>query len=175
MPILFTRRPPQQQKTRNRGFLLASLEAGLQVRPVTQQLYLVESSKQNGAVYPLAVSYPTPPDPGDPSAPTQPGVTFRCPCEWGSKTAQPWHVGSAILPCRHQLLVFWSCLPAARQTALYHADPALAAAVEAGLDRQTTAPPLPADRSARIVPFPTTPPAAAPAPVPHRRPTTKAA
>jgi len=45
MPIPFTRRPPQQQTTRNRGLLIAGLEAGLQVRPVTPTLYLVESSK----------------------------------------------------------------------------------------------------------------------------------
>jgi len=175
MPIPFTRRPPQQQTTRNRGLLIAGLEAGLQVRPVTPTLYLVESSKQNGAVYPLAVTYPTPPAAGDPSAATRPGVTFRCPCEWGVKADAPWHVGSSVLPCRHLLLLFWACLPAARQAALYTADPALAAAVEAGLDRRATPPPLPADRSARIVPFPTTPPAAAAAPVPRRRPAGKAA
>jgi len=173
MPILFTRRPPAQQITRNRGLLIAGLEAGLQVRPITPTLYLVESSKQNGAVYPLAVTYPTPPDPGDPSAATQPGVTFRCPCEWGVKADAPWHVGSSVLPCRHLLLLFWACLPAARQAAVYRTDPAVAAAIEAGLDRRATPTPLPADRSARIVPFPA--PTAAPAPLPRRRPTTKAA
>jgi len=172
MPIPFTRRPPQQQTTRNRGLLIAGLEAGLQVRPVTPTLYLVNSSKQNGAVYPLEVSYPTPPDPQDPSAPTRPGVTLRCPCAWGVKADAPWHVGSPVLPCRHLLLLFWACLPAARQVALYTADPTLAAAVEAGLDRRATTAPLPADRSARIVPFPA--PTAAPTPR-VRRGATKAA
>jgi len=172
MTTPFTTRPARRQKTRNRGLLIASLETGQQVRPVTLQLYLVESSKQNGSVYPLEVTYPLPPDPQDRSAPTRPGATFRCPCAWGSKTDQPWQVGSAILPCRHQLLVFWSCLPPVQQTALYRADPTLAAAVEAGLDRQAPPAALPADRSARIVPFPT-PPAA---PTPRvRRGATKAA
>ena len=164
MPRPFTRRPPAQQKIRNRGLLIASLEDGLQVQPVNPQLYLVDSSKQNGSVYPLAVSYPTPLDPQDRSAPTRPGATFRCPCAWGRKTDQPWHMGSAILPCRHQLLVFWSCLPAARQATLYHADPTLAAAIGAGLDNQAPLPVLPADRSARIVPFPQAAPATAPGP-----------
>jgi hypothetical protein len=119
----FTRRPALQQKQRNRGLLLDALETGLAVRKETPALYLVESSALNGSYYQVIVC------PGDTALPE----SFACSCDWTAKqVAAAWAVGSDVLPCKHELLVFWYSLPASRRTALSLADPVLWAAEMAG-------------------------------------------
>ena len=116
----FTCRPPEYQKVRNRGLLLVALEAGLRTLVAGPGTFLVESSQLNGAVYPVLTVAEGPP------------VTYACWCDWGRKVPAPWHVGASILPCTHQLLVFWHQLPAATRARLCDTDPGLVAAQLAG-------------------------------------------
>jgi hypothetical protein len=119
----FTHRPALQQKQRNRGLLLDALETGLAVQKVATGLYLVESSALNGSYYQVIVC------PGGTALPE----SFACSCDWTAKqVATAWAVGSDVLPCKHELLVFWYRLPAIRRTALSLADPVLLAAEMAG-------------------------------------------
>jgi hypothetical protein len=119
----FTHRPALQQKQRNRGLLLDALEAGLAVQKIASTLYLVESSALNGSYYQVMVCS------GGNTLPE----SFACSCDWSAKqVAVAWAVGSDVLPCKHELLVFWYRLSASRRTALSMADPALLAAEMAG-------------------------------------------
>jgi hypothetical protein len=120
----FTRRPPEYQRSRNRGLLLTGLEAGLRVL-VGTGIYLIESSQLNGSFYPLIVAPPA----GEEQDKTE---CFTCWCEWGRKVHMPWCAGADVLPCTHQLLVFWYRLPAAVRARLCDQDPNLVAAQLAG-------------------------------------------
>jgi hypothetical protein len=120
----FTRRPPEYQRSRNRGLLLTGLEAGLRIL-VGAGIYLIESSQLNGSFYPVIVTPPA----GETPAKTE---SFTCWCEWGRKVHTPWSAGSDVLPCTHQLLVFWYRLPAAVRARLCDQDPNLVAAQLAG-------------------------------------------
>lgn len=145
MPPPFTQRPAGGQKPRNRGLLLAALEAGLAVRPLPDGLYLAESSQLNGSYY-LVQTAP---------ATATGAATCRCTCEWGRKTRRPWFQGSNLLPCTHILLVVWFQLPISVQARLAQRDPALGQADRIGqaARRDRQAPRAPA-ADGRIVAFP---------------------
>jgi len=116
----FTCRPPEYQKTRNRGLLLTALEAGLRTLLAGPDTFLVESSQLNGSVYPVLLSA------------HGATVAYTCWCDWARKIGVSWHAGSAVLPCTHQLLVCWHQLPAATRARLCETDPSLVAAQLAG-------------------------------------------
>ncbi|HMA37547.1 MAG TPA: hypothetical protein VKY74_24045 [Chloroflexia bacterium] len=115
----FTRRPPEYQKSRNHGFLLTGLEAGLRIL-VCGPVWLVESSQLNGSMYPVLIRKENDVE------------HLTCWCDWGRKVQASWAVGSDVLPCTHQLLVFWYRLPAATRARLCDQDPNLVAAQLAG-------------------------------------------
>jgi hypothetical protein len=104
--------------------LLTGLEAGLRIL-VGAGIYLIESSQLNGSFYPVIVTLPAGATQTKPEA-------FTCCCEWSRKVHTPWTAGSDVLPCTHQLLVFWYRLPAAVRARLCDQDANLVAAQLAG-------------------------------------------